>query len=153
MTHDGCGLAAIHPRTISAPPDAPSRSRNDRQEAMAEEPIEQDYALIIQQPGKAEQTLAKFVKLLLSYQYGLNTEIVSDFTKVRSVLRQGADRMRCSFVIQSKAVSARSTVPVLTDKGRIPVFLVLPGYVANDPVATNFFSMANFSLPEVALRR
>lgn len=70
--------------------------------------------------------------MLLSYQYGLNTEIVSDFTKVRSVLRQGADRMRCSFVIQSKAVSARSTVPVLTDKGRIPVFLVLPGYVANE---------------------
>ena len=99
---------------------------------MAEEPIEQDYALIIQQPGKAEQTLAKFVKLLLSYKYGLNTEIVTDFTKVRSVLRQGAERMRCSFVIQSKPISARSTVPVLTDKGRIPVFLVLPGYVANE---------------------
>lgn len=98
---------------------------------MAEEPTEQDYVLIFQQPGKAEQTLAKFVKLLLS-QYGLNTKIVSDFTKVRSVLRQGADRMRCSFVIQSKSVSARSTVPVLTDKGRIPIFLVLPGYVANE---------------------
>ena len=86
---------------------------------MAEEPIEQDYALIIQQPGKAEQTLVKFGKMLLSYQYGLNTEIVSDFTvsdftKVRSVLRQGAGRMRCSFVIQSKAVSAHSTVPVPT---------------------------------------
>jgi|GEM_PF-4177620 len=48
---------------------------------MAEEPTEQDYALIIQQPGKAEQTLAKFVKLLLSYHYGLSTEIISDSTR------------------------------------------------------------------------
>lgn len=84
---------------------------------MAAEPTEQDYVLIIQQAGKAEQTLAKFVKLLLSYHYGLSTEIISDFTKVRAVLRQGTDRMRCAFVIQSKSVSARSTVPVLTDKG------------------------------------
>ena len=99
---------------------------------MAEEPIEQNYALIIQQPGKAEQTLAKFVKLLLSYKYGLNTEIVTDFTKVRSVMRRGAERMRCAFVIQNKTVSARSTIPALTDQGRIPLFLVLPGYVANE---------------------
>jgi len=101
---------------------------------MPEEPIEQDFALIIQQPGKAEQTIAKFVKLLLPYQYGLTTEIVTDFTKVRGVLRQGADRLRCSFVIQGKSVSARSTIPVLGDNGRIPVFLVLPGYVANEQV-------------------
>ena len=99
---------------------------------MAEEPTEQDYALIIQQPGKAEQTLAKFVKLLLSYRYGLSTEIVTDFTKVRSILRRGAERMRCSFVIQNKTVSARSTIPVLTKEGTIPIFLVLPGYVANE---------------------
>ena len=42
----------------------------------ATEPTQsQELGLIVQQPGKAEQTLAKFLKLLLSYKYGLPTQI------------------------------------------------------------------------------
>ena len=101
-------------------------------EEEAERSTEQHFALIIQHPGKAEQTLAKFIKMLMSYKYGLATEIIHDFVKVRSALRRGADKLKCTFVIQRQQVSARNTIPALTAKGRLPLFLILPGYVASE---------------------
>ena len=40
--------------------------------------IQQEFALVVQQDGKAEGTLGKFVKLLLSYKYGMHAELVTD---------------------------------------------------------------------------
>ena len=102
---------------------------------MAEEATdahEHELGLIVQQPGKAEQTLAKFLKLLLSYKYGLPTEIQDDYTRVSGVIRKSGEAIRCVVVIQRQAVSARSTIPVLGNKGQIPLFLILPGYVAQE---------------------
>ena len=102
----------------------------------AEEATEKTQAheigLIVQQPGKAEQTLAKFLKLLLSYKYGLPTQIQDDYTRVSGIIRKRGEAIRCVVVVQRQAVSARSTIPVLGGKGTIPLFLLLPGYVAQE---------------------
>lgn len=92
--------------------------------------IDHDFALVVQQGGKSEDTLAKFLKLLLSYKHGLPTEIVKDFRAIPPILRWSGEHLRCACVIQSQVVNTRSTIPVLGDKGRLPVFLVLPGHVA-----------------------
>ena len=91
-----------------------------------------EIGLIVQQPGKAEQTLAKFLKLLLSYKYGLPTEIQDDYTRVSGIIRRRGEAIRCVVVVQRQAVSVRSTIPVLGAKGTIPLFLLLPGYVAQE---------------------
>jgi hypothetical protein len=99
----------------------------------ATEPTQsQELGLIVQQPGRAEQTLAKFLKLLLSYKYGLPTQIQDDYTRVSGIIRRSGEAIRCVVVIQRQAVSARSTIPVLGAKGTIPLFLLLPGYVAQE---------------------
>ena len=92
--------------------------------------IDQDFALVVQQGGKSETTLAKFLKLLLSYKHELPAEIVKDFRAIPSILRRSSQHLRCACVIQSQVVNTRSTIPVLGDKGRLPLFLVLPGHVA-----------------------
>ena len=89
----------------------------------------EDFALIVQGESKAAHTLGKFVKLLVSYKYGLIAREIDNFNKVRSVLRSGADKMRCVFVIQGK-LSAKSTVLALSANGQIPLFLMLPGSIA-----------------------
>ena len=92
--------------------------------------IDTDFALIVQQEGKAQTTLAKFLKLMLSYKYGLHAELVTNFTAVTNILRRSSKHLRCVCVIQNQLVNTRSTIPVLGDKGRLPLFLVLPGHVA-----------------------
>jgi len=94
--------------------------------------IQQEFALVVQQDGKAEGTLGKFLKLLLSYKYGMHAELVTDFRSISRILRSSGDHLRCVCVIQNQVVSARTTIPVLGDKGRLPVFLILPGHVAKD---------------------
>ena len=83
---------------------------------MAVETAREDFALIVEGEGKAAHTLGKFVKLVVSYKYGLIAREIDNFSKVRSVLRNGADKMRCVFVIQEK-LSAKNTVLALSANG------------------------------------
>ncbi len=94
--------------------------------------FDHDFALVVQQDGKSETTLAKFLKALLSYKHGMHAEIVSDFRAIPPLLRWSSQHMRCACVIQSQVVNTRSTIPVLGDKGGRPLFLVLPGHVTQE---------------------
>ena len=57
----------------------------------------QNFALLIQQEGKTETTLAKFVTLLMSYRYGLTVETAGDFIQAATVIRRHGRRIRCPF--------------------------------------------------------
>lgn len=94
--------------------------------------IDHDFALVVQQDGKSETTLAKFLKALLSYKHGLPAEIVKDFRAIPQILRWSSQHLRCTCIITNQLVNTRRTIPVLGDKGRLPVFLVLPGHVAQE---------------------
>ena len=85
-----------------------------------------EYALIIQEEGRAQKMLGNFLKMVLNYQYGLSLEIVNDFSKVAPVFRKHGKGVRCVFVIQGQAINVKSTIPVLTLKGEIPLVLLLP---------------------------
>ena len=93
---------------------------------MTQQPTKQaqsdELALLVSEQGRAEQTLAKFIKLLLNYKYGLVTEQIANFTGVRGIFKRLGECIRCAFVIQRRPVTARSTIPVLTANGRIPLF-------------------------------
>lgn len=92
----------------------------------------QEYGLIVRQEGKSQHTLAKFISLFLNYRFGIQTDLVDDLIGAAGALRQRGKRTRCVFVIQNTAVSTRTTVPALTLKGTIPLFLVFPGHVATE---------------------
>jgi len=91
-----------------------------------------DYALLVQQEGRSQKTLGKFISLLLNYRYGIQAEVVTNYLSAARSLRSLGKRVRCVFVIQDQEVSARTTVPALTLAGTIPLYLVLPGHIAND---------------------
>ena len=108
-------------------PGAPHASARASDHASAEE-----CGLIVQQEGKSQQTLGKFITLLLNYRFGYQAEVVGDFMAAASVIRQRGRRIRCVFVVQNTKVSARTTVPALTLNGTIPLFLVFPGHVVEE---------------------
>ena len=84
-------------------------------------PTRQERGLIVQQEGKPQQVLAKFLNLLLNYQYGLAVR-VEDADKVAS---EPNGDICCVFVIQSQELRDQEAL-TLSKGGRIPLFLVLP---------------------------
>jgi hypothetical protein len=56
---------------------------------------DQELALIVLQQGKPQQVLAKFLNLMLNYQYGLSIVVAPDLTKAASLLSEHAGKVRC----------------------------------------------------------
>jgi len=92
----------------------------------------QEFALIVQQEGRSQQTLAKFISLFLNYRFALQIDVVEDLISAAGVIRRRGKRTRCVFVIQNTPLSTRTTVPALTLKGTVPLFVVAPGNVVMD---------------------
>ena len=87
---------------------------------------DQELALIVLQQGKPQQVLAKFLNLMLNYQYGLSIVVAPDLAKAASLLGEHADKVRCVCVIQDAEISSPISIKALTEQGRVPLFLVLP---------------------------
>ena len=83
----------------------------------------QERGLIVQQEGKPQQVLAKFLNLLLNYQYGLSVGVEDDASKAASGLNGD---VCCVFVIQNQELKDQDTLATLSKGGKIPLFLILP---------------------------
>jgi len=70
--------------------------------------------------------LAKFLNLLLNYQYGLSIMVASDLKKAASLLSENGTRIRCVCAIQSDVINSDVTIKGLSLMGKISLFLVLP---------------------------
>ena len=46
-----------------------------------------ECGLIVQQAGKPQRVLAKFLNLMLNYQYGLSVMMAQDLSRASSLLR------------------------------------------------------------------
>ncbi len=93
----------------------------------------QELALVIQpEEGKAEKALAKFLELLLGYKYGLRVESLADVARIPPILRDRSEQVHSVYLVQRQPVSTKSTVPVLSVQGTVPLFLILPGHVAQE---------------------
>ena len=82
--------------------------------------------LIVRQPGRPQEVLANFLKMILSYQYGLDLVVVRDVVEASSTLMDRGDSIHCVFVIQNQEIAGRTTVSALSKQGRIPLFLLFP---------------------------
>ena len=87
---------------------------------------DQELALIVLQQGKPQQVLAKFLNLMLNYQYGLSIVVAPELSKAASLLGQHKGKVRCVFVIQDEAISSVVSLQALSDQNQIPLFLILP---------------------------
>ena len=87
---------------------------------------EQEYGLIIQQAGKPQYVLAKFIVLLLNYQYGIYTKVVRDFVEAATAFRELGTRIRCTFVIQNERVRNQAVLMGLTRRDTVPLFVLVP---------------------------
>ena len=88
--------------------------------------INQEFGLIVLEQGKPQQALAKFLNLLLNYQYGLAIMVAPDLKKAASLLSENGKRIRCVCAIQSDTISSDITLKGLSLMEKIPLFLVLP---------------------------
>ena len=86
----------------------------------------QELALIVLQPGKPQQVLAKFLNLMLNYQYGLSIVVAPDLEKAASLLQEHRSRIRCVCVIQDDEISGQISLQALGLQGSVPLFLILP---------------------------
>ena len=88
--------------------------------------VNQEFGLIVLEQGKPQQALAKFLNLLLNYQYGLSIMVAPDLKKAASLLSENGGRIRCVCAIQSDVINSEITIKGLSLMGKIPLFLVLP---------------------------
>ena len=58
------------------------------------ETVNQEFGLIVLEQGKPQQALAKFLNLLLNYQYGLSIMVAPDLKKAASLLAENSGRIR-----------------------------------------------------------
>ena len=89
---------------------------------------EQDCGLIIQQDGKPQQVLAKFLSLLLNYQFGLSVLVTQEMGKAATEVALKRN-IRCVFAIQSGALGGGERLAGLNRQGAVPLFLILPRQV------------------------
>ena len=90
----------------------------------AETTAGQEFGLIVQQQGKPQQVLARFLNLMLNYQYGLSVSVEQDPSKAAAQLLAGG--VRCVFVVQNQEVKNQTTLTALSKRGELPLFLVVP---------------------------
>ena len=88
--------------------------------------VDQDYGLIVQQPGKPQQVLVKSLMMILSYRYGLDIIVASSFVEAFALIKKHGSRVRCTFIIHSKKLDSTTVVSGLNQDGEIPLFLLLP---------------------------
>ena len=85
----------------------------------------EEYGLIVQQEGKNQQVLAKYLRLLLNYQYGLSVMTAPKPGEGANLLLQHGREVRCVFVIQDQLLS-QGAVSALSKRGGLPLFLLMP---------------------------
>lgn len=85
--------------------------------------------VIVPGDGKPERVLTKFLHMLLEYRYGLEVEMLTEVRHVVRVLKE-LPSLHSVYLIQGSPVSTNSTIPILTAKGRYPLFILQPKRVA-----------------------
>lgn len=81
--------------------------------------------------GKSENVLAKYLQMHLEFRYGLEVERITNVRHVVKLLQEHP-ALHSVFLIQGGPVSVNATVPILTGKGRLPLFILQPKRIATE---------------------
>ena len=87
---------------------------------------DEDFALIIREPGKAQQILLRYVVMILSYRYGMTIAIADDLRDGVTMLRKAPTRVRSVFVIQNAQIQSQMALRGFTLMGKVPLVLLVP---------------------------
>ena len=83
------------------------------------------YGIIVKQPGKAQEVLARFVTMLLNYEYGIHVVEATDLEEADSLVEKNNKSIRCFFMI-SAAAPPRLSISSLNQQGSYPLFFLVP---------------------------
>ena len=87
---------------------------------------DQEYGLIVQQRGKAQQILFKYLVMVLNYQYGLSIVTAENLNEAAAILRRNTQQIRCLFIVQNEKVQNKMFLYALSLQGKIPLFFLCP---------------------------
>ena len=85
-----------------------------------------EYGLVVLQPGKDQQTIGRFLMLILNYRYGLDLITTSTPMEGFAALKEHGDSIRCVAVIQDREIDTRSSISSLSRNDEIPLFILVP---------------------------
>lgn len=97
----------------------------------------EEIGLIVQQEGTPQQALVKYLTLMLSSRYGFNVVMVRSVSEASAALMQRGAQVRCVFVVQAQDIT-HTTMAALSQRGKVPLFLLLPKSAAATPRETAF---------------
>ena len=83
------------------------------------------YGIIVKQPGKAQEVLAKFVTMLLNYEYGIHVVEATELEEADSLVERNKKNIRCFFMISATA-PPRLSISSLNQQGSYPLFFLVP---------------------------
>jgi len=87
---------------------------------------EQEYALIIEQTASPPQVVLAYLRMLLNYLYGLEVLSAAKMTEVASIVLERGESLRTIFLFQDSEITSKNAVSVLSRRGEIPVFVLMP---------------------------
>lgn len=88
---------------------------------------EREYALIIEQAESPPQVVLAYLRMLLNYLYGLEVLSASRMTEVASLVMERGESLRAVYLFQDSEITSKNAVSVLSRRGEIPVFVLMPG--------------------------
>ena len=87
---------------------------------------EQEYGLLLQETQKPPQAVLNYLRLILSYRYGLEMLVKKSVQDILTSLTAYGPRVRSIFLIKDQPVENRNMLLALGRRGQIPLFLLLP---------------------------
>ena len=86
--------------------------------------------LIVQQPGKPQQVLTRYLRMILNFRYGLAVKVVGSLIEGCSIIQKNPAAIVCTFIVQDEEIDSRSVLDTLSQRHRIPLLLFLPDRLA-----------------------
>ncbi len=96
---------------------------------------EREFALIIRQAPDPPPVMLVYLRLLLNHLYGLEILNGQKLPDVASLVMEHGHSVRSIFLIQNEEISSRNTISALSQRGNLPVVLVMPPHLAQGHVA------------------
>ena len=95
------------------------------------EPADPTALVIVPGDSKPERLLTKLLHMLLEYRYGLELNLQNNMRHVAQILKEHPN-LHSVYLIQGSPVSTRTTVPILTNEDKLPLFILQPKRIADD---------------------
>ncbi len=87
---------------------------------------EREYALIVEHAESPPPVVMAYLRMLLNYLYGLEVLSANKMTEVASLVLEHGESLRSIFLFQDTEITSKNAVSVLSRRGAIPVFVLMP---------------------------